>query len=193
MSGHTRKVSRTCTFCGVSFLMRADNPGLFCSRSCRGKSQRPLGLTHGMSKTPTYTSWMLMRARCYYPGSPGFPGYGGSGITVCDRWRDSFDAFLADMGERPSGTTLDRIDNSKGYEPGNCRWATPAQQSANRSATKLCPIVRSQAVFLVLEAGLSCRSVGSAFGVYGTTIGEHVKRVRSSPALMDAWSRGEAA
>lgn len=73
-----------------------------------------------------------MRARCHNPKDRAYPGYGGRGIVVCDRWRWSFLAFLADMGERPSGTTLDRIDGSGNYEPGNCRWASVAEQTENR-------------------------------------------------------------
>ena len=73
-----------------------------------------------------------MLSRCYRPNSNGFHNYGGRGITVCDRWRESFANFLADMGERPEGKTLDRINVDGNYEPGNCRWATATEQMANR-------------------------------------------------------------
>lgn len=92
---------------------------------------------HGYSRpngshSPTYTSWEAMRSRCSDPAAIGYRNYGGRGITVCDKWNRSFDAFLADMGERPSRqTTLDRIDVNGNYEPGNCRWASKSQQCRN--------------------------------------------------------------
>ena len=88
--------------------------------------------THRMTKTRTYKSWQSMKDRCLNPKATRYPQYGAKGITVCKNWRDSFEQFLADMGERPAGRTLDRIDNAKGYEPSNCRWATYFEQTHNR-------------------------------------------------------------
>jgi hypothetical protein len=75
-----------------------------------------------------------MRQRCLDPEFHRFPAYGGAGISVCERWRNSFEAFLADMGPRPTPrhNSIDRIDNRKGYEPENCRWATPKIQNSNK-------------------------------------------------------------
>lgn len=92
--------------------------------------------THGMGKTRTYNSWQRIRQFCYNPNCKKYPKYGGRGIKVCDRWLESFQNFLEDMGERPEGMTLDRKDNDKDYTPENCRWATPKQQSNNRNYCK---------------------------------------------------------
>jgi len=89
-------------------------------------------MKHGFSGSPTYFSWGGMIQRCNNPNYTHYDRYGGRGITVCDRWLD-FTNFLADMGERPNGLTLDRVDNDDGYSPKNCRRATRKEQSNNRS------------------------------------------------------------
>ena len=88
-------------------------------------------VAHGMEGTRTYRSWDGMLQRCHNPRNPRYPDYGGRGITVCERWC-SFANFYADMGERPEGTSIDRIDNDGNYELGNCRWATASEQQRNQ-------------------------------------------------------------
>jgi hypothetical protein len=108
------------------------------STSC-GCDTLALQIKHGHARyrtqghrTPTYNTWLGMIQRCEYPHHKDYKHYGARGITVCDRWRTSFANFLADMGKKPAGLTLDRIDPDGNYEFGNCRWATPKEQRHNR-------------------------------------------------------------
>ena len=99
------------------------------SKSC-GCANREARFKHGMSKTPVYKAWQMMRDRCENSANPHFHNYGGRGIAVCERWQE-FSNFLADMGMRPKGFDIDREDNDKGYEPGNCRWVTRKRNMNN--------------------------------------------------------------
>lgn len=88
--------------------------------------------THGKCYTRTYKTWRAMLDRCNRSGINGYKNYGGRGITVCEQWKSSFENFLKDMGERPDGHVIDRIDVNGNYESGNCRWVTRKQSSRNR-------------------------------------------------------------
>lgn len=99
-------------------------------KKLHANGQKP-ALKHGLSQTPTWRSWYGMIDRCLNQRHLNFKHYGARGITVCDRWK-AFLPFLDDMGERPIGLTLDRIDVNGNYEPGNCRWASRSTQTKNR-------------------------------------------------------------
>ncbi len=92
--------------------------------------------THGMSGTSTYRTWASMRQRCNNENDDKYSRYGGRGIKVCDRWND-FENFYVDMGERPKGMTIDRLDNTKGYFLSNCRWAACRIQQNNRRNNRI--------------------------------------------------------
>lgn len=130
--------------------------------------------THGEGwrPTPEYRSWMAMLDRCRNPNNGSFHRYGGRGITVCQRWRRSYIAFLEDMGRRPSiAYTLDRIDNDGNYEPGNCRWATAKVQGrtvgrpgeSNPSA-RLC-LEQVRIIRRCLNLGMNQQEIAPVFSI----------------------------
>jgi hypothetical protein len=106
------------------------------AKSC-GCLRVPHGHHTNGKMSPTYQSWVAMHSRCGNQNEQNFYLYGGLGVSVCERWR-KFESFLSDMGERPAGKSLDRYPNRQGnYEPGNCRWATPKEQSRNTKTNAL--------------------------------------------------------
>lgn len=103
---------------------------------CGQKKTTEASITHGMTNSAEYRTWTDMKTRCLNPGSTGYSDYGGRGIGICDRWRESFTAFLEDMGAKPSPVhSIDRINTNGNYEPENCRWATEVEQIRNRRNT----------------------------------------------------------
>lgn len=138
--GYYRWHARFVCSCGKQFdaLIQNVHDGKTTSCGCLSR-RRKIGIasvTHGLSKTRTYKIWAHMRKRCTDKKHNRYWSYGGRGIVVCQRW-ESFENFLADMGECPAGRSIDRINNDGNYEPSNCRWATYKQQNRNRSTNRI--------------------------------------------------------
>jgi hypothetical protein len=179
--------------CGVIRKVGLDDLRSGRSRSC-GCLRRELLRTHGESgrrvgiqrqeRSAEYSRWLAMHDRCRNSRHPQYHHYGGRGIRVCRRWQ-SFANFLADMGRRPPGTTLERRKNNRGYTPRNCYWATTAQQARNRRTTRwLCYLgVRLPLQDWAQRLGLHPATLHSRLG-YGWP-----KRDVFSPRKFNRWNR----
>lgn len=120
--------------CGAEVLTFGNGLRSGHAKSCGCLRQEAIALAatvHGMAGTGTYSSWLAMWSRCTSETNVSYPNYGGRGVSVCDRWK-SFSNFLADMGERPEGMTLDRKEVMGNYTPENCSWATKEEQDNNK-------------------------------------------------------------
>lgn len=125
--------------CGTEKLVASPNLVNGSTKSCgcfRKESTSKKFKTHGLHGSPTWYSWTSMKTRCKNPKATQYELYGGRGIQVCERW-EKFENFLEDMGERPPGKSLDRIDANGNYEPSNCRWATKKEQGQNKRKTRM--------------------------------------------------------
>jgi hypothetical protein len=133
-----------------------------CNRIEKAKlSNLKHGATINGKHTGAYRSWTTMKSRCYNEDNNRFYAYGGRGITVCDRWLESFENFLSDMGDRPEGCTIDRIDVNGNYGPENCRWATTAEQSRNQ---------RRNVWYMMGDEKMIQADVARALGVHPTAV-----------------------
>lgn len=147
--------------CGVIKEIGADSLVHGRSQSCGcgvAEATRRRSLKHGASvgykKNKTYKAWLHAKGRCFNPKNAKYPLYGGRGITMSEKWREDFAAFLADMGEAPENHSLDRIDVNGHYEPGNCRWATARQQGNNTRSNV--PIIVNGERYTMSEFAQAC-------------------------------------
>lgn len=166
--------------CGGGCSVRADKLRDGRAKSCGGCVRKRAAPVIRKPRTRftaehkrEYSAWSSMRDRCNNENNRAFHRYGGRGIYVCERW-SSFAAFVEDMGERPEGMSLDRIDNAKGYSPENCRWATARQQILNSSVSK--PITIDGVTYP------SMADAADAFGICRTTFRERVRKGWTGPA-----------
>lgn len=156
-SGHSAACWLCRCDCGVTIIAIANNLRKKNTKSC-GCLQREKtatrNKTHGKTvrgeRHALYDTWMNLKSRCNDPNDPAYAAYGGRGIVVCERWmfgedgKTGFECFLHDVGERPPGKSIDRIDNNKGYCPDNVRWASHVEQARNRRSNR--PVIRSDGV-----------------------------------------------
>ncbi len=156
--------------CGVVktyFACNIKRPNHSTSCGCHKKEMvKTQSITHGLSRLPIYKLWHAMIERCESPNSDAYAHYGGRGISVCERWH-KLENFFADMGHRPRGKSLDRIDTNKGYSPENCRWASGrTQQNNRRNNTKIAHAGRTQTISQwASEAGISYKNLHNRVGL----------------------------
>lgn len=137
---HNQRVFLCKCECGGSAIVRCGNLRNGNTKSC-GCLQKEMAssanTTHGYARSNTYSIWCDMKKRCHNPTTLAWDNYGGRGITVCDRWKNSFENFLKDMGTRPKGKHIDRKRNNEGYSPENCHWVTPKQNHRNKRNNRI--------------------------------------------------------
>lgn len=148
---------------------------------CREKSRPAKGHS---GKHPLFNIWKAMIQRCENPNHTHYADYGGRGVKICARWRNDFEAFAADMGDRPSPRhTIDRMNNQKGYQPGNCRWATQKQQLNN---TRRTIYVEWQGKRITLSDASELSGVDRATIAWRVNRGWPMEKIMTTPSLMTA-------
>jgi hypothetical protein len=169
-NGHVLYLCRCA--CGAEIFATSNNLSRGHTSSCGCLQREVTGAanrSHGMSHTKAYGRWCQMIQRCHKPYAPNYDSYGGRGIEVCERWRNSFEAFFEDMGEAPDGMWVERIDNDGPYAPWNCEWAHPHKQALNTRKSKHAKSLTWNGQTMVLSAW------GKALGIDAETIRKRIK------------------
>lgn len=175
VNGHNRKSKPLPLRCSITDCKRKAVKRTWCGTHYRRWWRngdplfvRPRPSTHGLSRHPLYWLWSTMMQRCYNPRQVQYPRYGKRGIRVCSRWHAPAN-FIADMGSRPAGHSLDRINSDGHYSPENVRWATPTTQSRNRRSNKL-DIEKAAQIRSLFATGVLQVTLAKRFGVNAVTI-----------------------
>lgn len=188
-SGHLLSVWRCCCDCGQVTVVTTHKLRSGNTQSCgclfKEIVSRGAKRTHGFSSGhPLYETWKQMVARCHLPATNSYANYGARGISVCDRWRygengkHGFELFISDMGKRPDGLTLDRINNDGNYEPDNCRWATAKEQGRNRRITVDRDLVRK-----LWQSSQSSAAIAAQAKCHRATVCRMIKEFRADAGL----------
>lgn len=160
--------------CGNNVTMASGHLLDGTSKSCGCWTKVVISLansTHRASSSPAYITWAQVKQRCLNPKHDAYHNYGGRGITVCERWRSSFENFLLDMGPRPSlQHSIDRADNDGNYEPGNCHWATSEEQNNNK---------RNSVYFVFNNEKLTAKQIAKKTGVNYSSLYWHLSKGRT--------------
>lgn len=146
----------------IAMATRVRQGAIFQCHACATQAGAEANKKHGMRNTSEYTSWQSMKRRCLSETDKDYKKYGAKGITICKEWIDSFECFFNDMGRKPKGSSLDRIDNTKGYYKENCRWATDSQQQRNKRNSRVW-LIKGKVFESLLEAA-------NFYGVTKTTV-----------------------
>jgi hypothetical protein len=159
---------------------KLSNNGVKSCGCLKQESAHKLGLTlnktHGQSRTVEYKAWQNMITRCYNENSPNYVNYGGRGISVCGRWKNSFEKFLSDMGPKPKDSfSLERINNNRGYSPANCKWASRSEQNSNK---------RDIPLYEYKGKKYTCRQLCALTGVNPATFKYRIKQGNSIKAAL---------